>query len=451
MGDALVSFLGGLTGTLEERRRRNEDQARVDVDQQQSIFRWLLENPDPEIKAIGLAGILEPPKKTLFGHLKGSDAYKEAQALAERMGKSGPGIPSPPPPVSQPGAASMPDVPPLTGGGGATGPAGPGAGGVPPIDWPAGVPAMGGGPSPTAPPPAAPAASSPGPPPTAPLEMAAGTVPQGPMPEQQGPAPEQQVQEFLQGVTPKEALESLEKADPDQMIEGLRPLRVRLQEAVHTGGTMDDVLGQTFPTLLKEGTKITRAEIREEGRLAVSQARNNARASEALFKGNVAWKRDRAKGAEAMERLEKALEAKLATGGGTWEAKLGKTAWSKYAYKTREKIRLTKIDFVALETGIGSLREALAAYTSPNASEYEKQKAYSDFTQTVESMLGTVAKANDEGKRISDKDADRFRGALKPFLVDVGPEAKRLECSPPPIRHFSEVTVGPLFPFHASP
>jgi hypothetical protein len=186
---------------------------------------------------------------------------------------------------------------------------------------------------------------------------------------------------------------------------------------------MEDVRGQLFPKQLMAETGLTRAEITARSREAVAQARLDQRAMETLFKGQAAWDRDRAKAAEAMERLDKTIQSRLLTGGGTWEEKLGKRKWADYVYKTREKIRLTKVDFVAIETGIGTLRKALADYTDPRAGEYEKQKAYSNFTQTVESMLGTVARANDEGKRISDKDADRFRGALKPFLVDVGPDA----------------------------
>lgn len=422
MGDAFISLLGGLTGTLEERRRRNEDQARVDVEQQQSIFRWLLENPDPEIKAIGLAGILEPPKKTLFGHLKGSSAYEEARALAERMGESGPGIPSPPAPIAQPGAAGMPDVPPLTGGGGATGPAAPsGAGGVPPIDWPAGVPAVGGGPSPTAPPPAAPAAPSTGPPPTAPLELAAGTVPQGPAPGQQRPSSpeqaEQQVRGFLQGVTPEEALESMEKADPDQMQEGLRPLRVQLQKAVLTGATMEQVLSQTFQVAAKEEGRLTREELKAETKLAVAQARSSDRAAETLLKLDARWDLDRAKGREAMERLDKALGARerLATGTAGGLSKLEQGKLLTHVYAMRKEQAGVFADFGPIEEGLGKLKEHISRYA--NSSGYAQQKAYNDYASTVSSLLGTVAASSGEGKRISDQDAKRFEGKLKPSLV----------------------------------
>jgi hypothetical protein len=248
--------------------------------------------------------------------------------------------------------------------------------------------------------------------------MAAAAVPSG-------PGDEEVVGDFLQQFgSPQEALDYIkENFDPFQADPRWAKVRGLLGAAQAAGGTMEDVRGQLFPKQLQAETGLTRAEISAEVRREANRSRAGLRVWETLFKSGDAWKRERARAADAMARLDKQITARLATGGGTWEEKLGKTAWSKYEYKLREKVSQTNQDFIALETGITSLREALARYTAPTAGEYEKQKAYSDFTQTVESMLGTIAKANDEGKRISDKDADRFRGALKPFLLDVGPDA----------------------------
>src|SRR5258706_460960 len=253
-GNVLSYLLGGLADSAQGLRDKNEAQAKLDQAEQQSVYKILLNSPDPKIQALGLTGLLEPPKKTPFGNLKKSPTSEQAlelvhrgqQATGSSAGPSPPdiGAPAPPPPPPpKPSSAAMPDVPPMTGGGGKTGPAPP-----PPVPAPGGpgsvwaqgdIGAQAGDPPP--PSPAAPPA--PAPPPAPPPELAAASVPKG-------PPPEKVVEGFLSNFkTPQEALKWVKSQEEGQIFPQpeLQPLKMALTNALGSGGTMEDVKDQLLP------------------------------------------------------------------------------------------------------------------------------------------------------------------------------------------------------------
>lgn len=237
-GNFLTYLLGGVADSAENLRKKNEAQAQLDQEEQKSVYKILLQSPDPKIQSLGLTGLLEPPKKSPFGNLKKSPTYMQALDLVHRgqTGQPAPpdaattppnpevAAPTPPPPVPMSGA--MPNVPPMTGGGGKTGPA------------PA-APALSAPPAPTAGPPA--------PPPMPPPPLAAAAV-------QQGPHPEKVVHDFLSGFrSPQEAMQWVESQERGQIFAKpeLHPLKVALTNAIGSGGTMEDVKDQLLPTRAK--------------------------------------------------------------------------------------------------------------------------------------------------------------------------------------------------------
>lgn len=236
-GNFLTYLLGGVADSAENLRKKNEAQAQLDQEEQKSVYKILLQSPDPKIQSLGLTGLLEPPKKSPFGNLKKSPTYMQALDLVHRgqTGQPAPpdaattppnpevAAPTPPPPVPVSGA--MPDVPPMTGGGGKTGPA------------PA-APALSAPPAPAGPP---------APPPMPPAPLAAAAV-------QQGPHPEKVVHDFLSGFrSPQEAMQWVESQERGQIFAKpeLHPLKVALTNAIGSGGTMEDVKDQLLPTRAK--------------------------------------------------------------------------------------------------------------------------------------------------------------------------------------------------------
>src|SRR5260221_7985371 len=83
-GNFLPYLLGGLADSAQGLRDKNEAQAKLDQAEQQSVYKILLNSPDPKIQALGLTGLLEPPKKTPFGNLKKSPTYEQALELVHR-------------------------------------------------------------------------------------------------------------------------------------------------------------------------------------------------------------------------------------------------------------------------------------------------------------------------------------------------------------------------------
>jgi len=236
-GNFLTYLLGGVADSAETLRKKNEAQAQLDQEEQRSVYKILLQSPDPKIQSLGLTGLLEPPKKSPFGKLKESPTYMQALDLVHR-GQTGqpappdasttppnPDVAAPPPPPPVPMSAAMPDVPPLTGGGGKTGP---------PAPSPAASAAAPTGPVPAALPP---------PPPPPPTPVAASAVPQG-------PHPEKVVHDFLSGFrSPEEALQWVNSQERGQIFAKpeLQPLKVALTNAIGSGGTMEDVKDQLLP------------------------------------------------------------------------------------------------------------------------------------------------------------------------------------------------------------
>lgn len=142
----MSAFINQLVGTTMQQHQRNEAEAQRDVEQQQAAYQELLKSDRPDLQAIALTGLLEKPKKDIFGHLKKSENFGHAQSIIDQIrqqppqpggfdlgaltaGQAAPpaGGPPAPPPGPPPavggqappptGAAAMPGTQALTGGG----------------------------------------------------------------------------------------------------------------------------------------------------------------------------------------------------------------------------------------------------------------------------------------------------------------------------------------------
>jgi hypothetical protein len=223
MAEFMQGFVNALTGAMEHHRKIQSDQSDKEEAQQREAFKTLLQfSPDPEMKAAAMTGLMNPPKKNMWGNLKTSPEYEHSLTIIGHMtgmdqGGQGtpPGAQASPPPSgappapSTPQAASMPDAKPLTGGGGLTGP-------PPPVATP-----------PTGPPGAPPMGAASPPPGAAPPTPGAGISPPPIAPPSSTPAPttpgghpvDQQVQSGVFGGSYEEAIKKSLAADKGKIYE----------------------------------------------------------------------------------------------------------------------------------------------------------------------------------------------------------------------------------------
>lgn len=84
-GDFGTGFVGALTDGINQMFQRNLQNSLLEQQQERAVFEHLLKSGDPELAALGLTGLLEKPKRNLFGHLKKSPIHGQVGQILKRL------------------------------------------------------------------------------------------------------------------------------------------------------------------------------------------------------------------------------------------------------------------------------------------------------------------------------------------------------------------------------